>query len=247
MACFKLTLAYDGTKFSGWQAQPGRRTVAGTLAAAWQKVTGEAPVMTATSRTDAGVHAFGQVVGVGTETHLSAEQLLAALNANLPEDALLQSVETAPPGFHATFDAVGKRYRYQIYNHRQRPLWQRNYVWHVPQALDQEAMHRAAQQLVGKHDFASFQSAGSPRPNTVRTIRAVEVKPGEADCLWIEVEGDGFLYRMVRNIVGSLIEPGTGRRSETWLAEVLAARDRRAAGMTAPPQGLFLLGVDYGE
>ncbi|MGI9428150.1 MAG: tRNA pseudouridine synthase A, partial [Bythopirellula sp.] len=166
MPTFKLTLAYDGTEFSGWQAQPGRRTVQGVLEAAWQDITGETVRVTATSRTDAGVHAWGQVVGVETQTELPAERILGGINAKLPDDVVLRSVESVREGFHATRDAVGKRYRYQLHNDRLRPLLDRHLVWHIPQVLDVAAMHRAGQLLVGKHDFVSLQSTGSPREST---------------------------------------------------------------------------------
>jgi len=248
MPWFKLTIAYDGTLFSGWQAQPGRRTVQGILQEAWRSITGEEVQVTASSRTDAGVHALGQTVGIETGTHLSADQLCRALNAKLPADVTVRAVAEAPADFHATHHAVGKRYQYRVYNHRLRPLFERQCVWHVPQELDADAMHRAGQVLVGKHDFASFQAAGSERDSTVRTIHAVEVRRGggeRASEVVIEVAGDGFLYNMVRIIVGSLVEVGQGRREESWLGEVLAGCDRRLAGRTAPPQGLCLLQVDY--
>lgn len=247
MVTYKLTLAYDGTDFSGWQAQPGRRTVQGVLEAAWHEITGESVRVTATSRTDAGVHALGQVVGVETQSQLPPERLLGGINAKLPNDVVLRSVEIARAGFHATHDAVGKRYRYQLHNDRLRPLLDRHVVWHVPQPLDVEAMQRAGQLLVGEHDFASFQSTGSPRDSTVRTITALEVGQGGSDepaRVWIEVAGNGFLYNMVRNIVGTLVDVGAGRRPAEWVGEVLAARDRQAAGQTAPPQGLMLLEVE---
>jgi tRNA pseudouridine38-40 synthase len=248
MPTFKLTIAYDGTKFSGWQFQPDRRTVQGAVQTAWQQITGEAVQVSATSRTDAGVHAAGQVVGVSSATHLDATQLYRAINAKLPEDVVLVSVEEVPAGFHATRDAKGKRYRYRIHNERTRPLFERTIVWHVPQPLNADVMQRAGQALVGTHDFASFQAAGSQRESTVRTITAIEVRRGTDDLasrVEIDVAGDGFLYNMVRIIVGSLVDVGIGRREETWLAAALAARDRRAAGKTAPPQGLCLWHVDY--
>jgi tRNA pseudouridine38-40 synthase len=247
MPTFKLTLAYDGTKFSGWQAQPGRRTVQGVLQEAWLAITGEQVRAVGSSRTDAGVHALGQVVGVQSETLLPARRLLGGVNAKLPEDVVLLAVELVPDGFHATHDTVGKRYRYQLHNSRLRPLLDRQQVWHVHQTLDVDAMHRAGQLLVGKHDFASFQSTGSPRISTVRTITAVQVmRARDPSQIWIEVASNGFLYNMVRNLVGTLIEVGVGRRPEAWIGEVLAACDRQQAGQTAPPQGLLLLEVDYG-
>ncbi len=248
MAHFKLTLAYDGSNFSGWQTQPDRRTVQDAVETAWRKITGEVVRVTAASRTDAGVHALGQVVGIETDTHLTADDLFGAVNAHLPEDVVLCSIEPASAGFHATHDSVGKRYRYQIHNDRQRPLLDRHYVWQIPQPLDVATMHDAAQALVGTHDFASFQSAGSPRESTVRTISAVEVEQGRGlppSRICIEVEGDGFLYNMVRIVVGVLVDVGVGRRPPESIAEILAARDRRVAGQTAPAQGLMLLHVRY--
>lgn len=248
MPTFKLTIAYDGTKFSGWQFQPERRTVQGTIQDAWQRITGEALQVNASSRTDAGVHALGQTVGVDTATHLTADQLYRAINSQLPEDVVLVAIEEAQAGFHATRDAKGKRYRYSIHNEPTRALFDRNFVWYVPQTLDVDAMQRAGQSLVGTHDFASFQAAGSERESTVRTISAIEVRRScgdRASRVEIEVEGDGFLYNMVRIIAGSLVDVGAGRRDAEWLAKALAACDRRAAGQTAPPHGLCLLKVDY--
>ncbi|MEM8943618.1 MAG: tRNA pseudouridine(38-40) synthase TruA [Planctomycetota bacterium] len=248
MHTYKLTLAYDGTNFSGWQAQPKRRTVQGVLRVAWREITGEDPRMTATSRTDAGVHALGQVVGIRTTSELPPERLLGGVNAKLPEDVVLRSVEVAADEFHATHDAIGKRYRYSIHNSRLRPLLDRHLVWHIPQLLDVDAMHMAGQLLVGTQDFASFQSVGSPRDCTVRTVTDVEVGQGGAedpDRITIDVSGDGFLYNMVRNIVGTLVDVGAGRRPPEWVSEVVAAVDRQAAGQTAPPQGLMLMEVEF--
>lgn len=248
MPTFKLTIAYDGTNFSGWQFQPGRRTVQGAVQEAWQQITREEVSVSASSRTDAGVHALGQTVGVESNTHLTADQLFSALNATLPCDVIVKQVEEAASGFHATREAKGKRYRYSICNSRNRPLFERNYVWHVPKWLDVDLMDRAGQLLVGTHDFMSFQSAGSERETTVRTIHAIEARRGTGELesrVEIDVEGDGFLYNMVRIIAGSLVDVGAGRRDEKWLADALAACDRRAAGRTAPPQGLCLLKVFY--
>lgn len=240
----KLTVAYDGTAYAGWQIQPDQPTVQGMLENAWQALTQETVRLTAAGRTDSGVHALGQVVGVSTETRLTNEDLHRGLNALLPEDVAVLAVETAVADFHATHDAVGKRYRYQICNGRTPPIFDRRYVWHYPHELDTNAMHRAGQALVGRRDFVSFESAGSERPDTVRTIHKLTVTQ-VADRITIEVAGDGFLYNMVRAIVGTLLEVGRGTRDEGWVAQVLAAHDRRQAGQTAPPQGLFLVSVDY--
>ena len=284
MATFKLTLAYDGAEFSGWQAQPGQRTVQGELERAWREITGETVRMNVAGRTDAGVHAAGQVVSVESATQISPGALLGGLNSKLPEDAAVCSVECAADGFHATHDAKFKRYRYSIYNDARRPVFVRQYAWHVPTPLDVAAMQRGGQSLVGTHDFVSFQSAGSERESTVRTIFAVEVAAGRAGqgniappswreprgvgsdaasigadksrqdggaisehdaLISIDVEGDGFLYNMVRAIAGTLVEVGRGKRDPASIADIVAARDRSAAGQTAPPHGLSLLWVQY--
>jgi tRNA pseudouridine38-40 synthase len=266
----KLTVAYDGTAYAGWQVQPSEPTVQAAFETAWHEITRETLRVTAAGRTDAGVHALGQVVGVATDSQLSTAELHRGLNAVLPEDVAIVAVEEARAGFHATYDAVAKTYRYQIHNGRTPDVFNRCYVWHYPQPLDAEKMHAAAHALVGKHDFSSFESAGSERPDAIRTLSAVDVKrgwlgssdseppvaasggsaqprpqPPNADRITVEVAGDGFLYNMVRAIVGTLVEVGKGSRDVSWPAEVLAARDRRLAGQTAPPQGLFLVRVEY--
>ena len=269
----KLTLSYDGRAYSGWQIQPDKPTVQGTFQATWQKLTREQVNVTAAGRTDAGVHALGQVVGVSTQTRLTNDDLHRGLNALLPEDIGVVAIDDAPERFHATYDAVGKRYRYVIHNARAPSVFDRHYAWHNPHPLDAAAMHEAGQALVGRHDFSSFESAGSERPDSIRTIHELTVIRAHvdeflrnstlavsdfgdlsrveklpyvySDRITIEVAGDGFLYNMVRTIVGTLVEVGRGKRDIHWPAEVLAAQDRRAAGQTAPPHGLFLVCVDY--
>lgn len=248
MRSVKLTIAYDGTAYAGWQVQSGQTTVQEVLETALTAVTGEQIRVTASGRTDAGVHARGQVVSFRTKSRLASEVLQRALNANLPQDVAILEAADAPPGFDANRDAVRKRYRYVIDNSPLRNVFGRHYCWQYPFHLDAEAMDRAAQVLRGKHDFASFQTQGSQRVTTVRTIFDALVRRGEgADChlLNVEVEADGFLYNMVRAIVGTLVEVGRGARSEAWVAEVLNSVDRRCAGRTAPPQGLCLMWVEY--
>lgn len=250
MRTFKLTLAYDGAEFSGWQWQPNRRTVQGELKFALQRITQEEVKCIASGRTDAGVHAIGQVVSFRSETSLEPPVLAKALNAELPEDVLVFEVHEAPAGFHALRDAIRKRYRYVVQDGRLPDLFDRKYVWHVYQRLDAQAMRQAATALLGTHDFTSYETSGSPRLTSVRTIYdlLVERREGElTDRIVIEVEADGFLYNMVRNIVGTLVEVGKGKQPVAWPADVLAKRDRREAGMTAPAQGLFLVGVEYPE
>lgn len=244
----KLTIAYDGRAYSGWQIQPDKPTVQGVFEATWQRLAQEPVHVTAAGRTDAGVHALGQVVGLSTETRLTNEDLHRGLNALLPNDIAVVSIEDAHQGFHATYEATGKLYRYHIHNDRSPSVFERHYAWHYPHPLDTSAMHRAGQALVGRHDFSSFESAGSERPDSIRTITELTVASDAArspNHIAIDVAGDGFLYNMVRAIVGTLVEVGRGSRDVTWPAEVLAARDRRKAGQTAPPHGLFLVRVDY--
>jgi tRNA pseudouridine38-40 synthase len=250
MRTFKLTLAYDGSDFAGWQWQPNKRTIQGEVQAAIERVTQEKCKCFASGRTDAGVHALGQVVSFDSPTYLSGPALTKALNAELPEDLFVFEVQEASPGFHAQRDALRKRYRYVIEDGRQRDLFDRRYVWHIYQRLNVEAMQQAAQSLLGTHDFASFETSGSQRLTTTRTIfdLLVERRPAElTDRVIIEVEADGFLYNMVRNIVGTLVAVGKGKEPISFAADALAAHDRTRAGMTAPAQGLFLVGVEYPE
>lgn len=249
MRTLKLTLAYDGTAYAGWQLQLHQRTLQGELEAALRRITGEVIRVAVSGRTDAGVHALGQVVSFSCQSEISAETLQRALNAELPRDmAVLEAVDAAP-GFHATRDALRKRYRYVIHDGRVPDVFRRQYAWHLYERLDAAAMHRAAQAWRGTHDFASFESRGPQRTTSVRTVFELGVARGGSetpDLVMYEVEADGFLYNMVRAMVGTLVEIGRGQRPERWAADVLAARSRRAAGMTAPPQGLFLLWVQYG-
>jgi tRNA pseudouridine38-40 synthase len=273
----KLTIAYDGTAYAGWQFQPDKPTVQGTLEAAIAKVTGQHVRILASGRTDAGVHALGQVVGFRTESTLPPEVLLRALNANLPRDiAVLDAAEVAE-GFHPICHAIRKRYRYTIHDGLVRDVFRRHFAWHyVYGRLDVDAMRRAAAALLGTHDFSSFESSGAERKTSVRTIHDLLVERGRGgqggasrdlgrvarnnvmpthsqntlppnldDFITIEVEADGFLYNMVRTIVGTLVEVGRGSQAETWPGEVLEAKDRRVAGPTAPPQGLCLVRVEY--
>jgi len=257
MRWLKLTLAYDGTAYAGWQLQPDKPTVQSALERTLQKITGETIRVAGSSRTDSGVHALGQVVSFQTESQLSPEILQKALNAELPEDLFVVALAEAPAGFHAIRDAFRKRYRYQLYDGRARDVFRRRYHWHVYRDLDAPAMHRAAQALVGTHDFRSFQTTSDPQPLTsIRTIFELFVRRGGAGddaskedpnkerLITLEVEANGFLYNMVRTIVGTLVKVGRGEEPESWPAEVLAALDRRRAGPTAPSHGLFLLKVD---
>jgi tRNA pseudouridine38-40 synthase len=245
----RLTLAYEGTRFSGWQAQPGRTTVQGTLAEAIRGVSGEEILPRGSSRTDAGVHALGQVVSFETSAPHEAGTWVRALNAKLPADVTVIDGAEAAEGFDPVWCAVSKIYRYRIHDAPWRPVLSRHLVWRWKSRLDLTAMAAAATTLVGEHDFTSFETTPSTRLSKVRTIHRLDLcrRHGGDDLpgaeVWIEVEGNGFLHNMVRIIVGSLVMVGAGRRSPEWMADVLAARHRPAAGPTAPPQGLALVSI----
>jgi len=245
----RLRLAYEGTRYSGWQIQPGRATVQGALTEAIRRVTGETVLPKGSSRTDAGVHALDQVVAFSTVSPLEPGVWQRALNAHLPSDITVTAADFAPPGFDPVSAAVRKRYRYRIHDTEAKPVLSRHLVWRWRGRLDVAAMAAAAGALVGEHDFTSFETTPSTRLSKVRTIHTLEVfrPPLAADPLgaeaWIEVEGNGFLYNMVRIITGSLVMVGAGRRSPGWLADAVAARSRPAAGPTAPPQGLVLVSI----
>jgi len=246
----KLTIAYDGTDYVGWQVQTNGVSVQQELEAGWSQVTGETIRIMASGRTDAGVHAWGQVCSCQTETGLSPGTLCRALNAQTPRDICVTRVEQAPDGFHAIRDATEKTYRYLIQHGRLQSPFALRSAWYIPRPLDIGAMREMASHLVGRHDFASLQAQGSPRLTTVREIRRLELaesRAGAFQFVKITLTADGFLYNMARNIVGCLVEAGEGRKPPDWILEVLAARDRSAAAMTAPALGLTLVDVKYGH
>ena len=248
----RLTLAYEGTRYSGWQIQPGRATVQGVLAEAIRGVTGEAILPRGSSRTDAGVHALGQLVAFTTTSGLEPAVWVRALNAKLPADITVLEGFAAPDDFDPVSAAVRKRYRYRIHDAAWRPVLQRHLVWRWKSRLDVAAMQAAAAELLGEHDFTSFETTPSTRRSKVRTIHTANVfrhsgydDAAEAE-VWIEVIGNGFLYNMVRIITGSLVMVGSGKRKPEWIREVIAARSRPVAGPTAPPQGLVLVSIELG-
>lgn len=239
-----LTLSYDGTDFHGWQRQPQLRTVQQDLENALHQLTGARPATTASGRTDAGVHALGQVVHFFTDSRHSCQTFIRALNALLPQDVRVLEAREMPQAFHATIDARSKRYRYVIDNGTIASPFHLRYSWHVRPPLDIAVMNQAASGLLGRHDFRSFETDWPNRTSSVRTILDLSVERA-GDFVTIEAEADGFLYNMVRSIAGTLVLVGTGKRPPSWVSEVLAAQDRTAAGPTAPPQGLFLVRARY--
>ena len=246
MRNIKLTLSYDGTDFHGWQRQPAMRTVQEILEGALTQLTGTRPATNASGRTDAGVHALGQVVHFLTNSQNSTETFVRALNAILPYDIRVLAAEEKPQAFHATLDAKSKRYRYAIDNGTFADVFQLRYCWHVHPPLDAAAMARAGRFLLGRHDFHSFETDWPNRTSSVRTIFDLTVERTGA-LVTLEVEADGFLYNMVRSIAGTLMLVGSGKRAEAWVAEVLAGESRVLAGPTAPAKGLFLVKVHYAE
>ena len=241
----KLTLQYDGTDYVGWQRQAEGVSIQGLLEDALKPIEGAAVTVHGAGRTDAGVHALGQVASVTLTATIDATILARALNAVLPLDVRVASAEVMPDDFHARFSATGKTYRYRIVNGPIASPFVRRYVWHVTPKLDLDAMRQASRVLVGTHDFAAFQGTGTTVASTFRTIRRLEIAGLKRSGLQIEIEGDGFLRHMVRNIAGTLVEIGLGRWPADAMPNILASRDRSRAGTTAPAHGLFLVEVRY--
>jgi len=262
MRTLKITLAYDGTRFVGWQRQADGESIQGLLEEALATFEGRPVTAHGAGRTDAGVHALGQVASASVSFTHPVETLVRALNAQLPEDIRVLEVADAPADFHARFSARSKTYRYQIRAGSVGDPFTRAFAWQLAERLDVAAMREAAAALIGTHDFAAFQSAGTQTTSTVRTIVRSEVVDSGPDPLAsptqrggegggprslvaYEVTGDGFLRHMVRAIVGTLVETGRGWRPPDSMARLLDGGTRADAGATAPPHGLFLVSVDY--
>jgi tRNA pseudouridine38-40 synthase len=255
----KLTIAYDGTDFAGWQRQAGDRTVQAAVEDALSPIDRrDRVVIIGAGRTDAGVHAAAQVASATLEAAIGGDELRRALNATLPADVRVLAVDEAPAGFNAQFAATRKTYRYWVWGAGVVPPHLRRFVWHVPQVLDVERMAAAAKSLLGEHDFAGFQAAGSDVATTVRrmlraTVRSERPTPSSivatpamsGDLVCVEITGTGFLRHMVRNVVGTLIDIGRARRPPEDVDRIIAARDRRLASATAPAHGLTLWNVEY--
>lgn len=241
----KLVIAYEGTAYKGWQRQNNTPTIQGTVQAAIQTLTGNLVKLAGTSRTDAGVHAAGQVANFVTDTIIPTESIAQALNGCLPQDIVILSASQVPMDFHASADAICKLYRYRIYDAPTRPVELFNRRLHVTYPLDVEKMDQAAQLILGQHDFAAFASAKDKRETTVRTVLKCQVRRIAQHEIAIDVQADRFLYHMVRNIVGTLLDIGRGRWPVEQMAYILASADRRQAGPTIRPHGLCLQRVWY--
>jgi len=247
MRTLKLTLAYDGTNYVGWQRQTNGVSVQQVIEDAFVPLAGgvaPGPGVAGAGRTDAGVHAAGQVASVNVEFEFPAAAVQRALNVRLPLDIRVLEVEDAPLGFHARFQARGKTYRYRVVTTPVLSPFDRAFVWHATEPRELDRMRRAAALLVGRHDFASFQSRGSTMVDTVRTLERLDLHERE-DGYVVELEGDGFLRHMARIIVGTLADVGAGLRTPESVRTILHACDRREAGPTVPPSGLTLIGVRY--
>jgi tRNA pseudouridine38-40 synthase len=244
----KLTIAYDGTDYHGWQIQPGYKTVQGTLCEAVTSLFRYPTHVQGAARTDAGVHASGQVGLIKTAHPVPTEQLPLALNDCLPQDIAVRHAEEVGPDFDVMRLVARKGYRYTIYTGRLRPIRQIRFCWHIPGELSVEAMNAAAQHLVGTLDFRSFAATVDEDQNTVRTVFRCDVIRGcngDPDMISIDIEGDGFLHHMVRNFVGTLVDISHGHWRPEQIVDILEARDRRAAGHLAPASGLCLEWIKY--
>lgn len=246
MRHIKLVIGYDGTDFHGFQRQTGLRTVQKELERTLTKLLGHVVAVKAAGRTDAGVHAEGQVVSFWTDNPIPPHRLPVALNSLLPTDIVAKRAVEAAPHFHPRFDATSRVYRYLIDNRPTPSALLRRYAWHIPEPLDVNAMQQAARYLLGVHDFASFHASGSDLGMTVREMKRLHI--GRRDgIVTITLEANAFLYHMARIIVGTLVEVGLGKRQPDEMRQILEARDRTAAGKTAPPHGLCLWQVKYGR
>jgi len=244
MTNIKLSIEYDGTRYAGWQRQPNHPTIQAVLEDALFKITQQQISTVGAGRTDSGVHALRQVVNFHTDKPLASPQWAPALNSYLPRDITVLSSEQAPDNFHARFSAKGKIYEYRMTLQPSRPALDRHRVWHFPHPLDLEAMRHAMSSFWGSHDFTSFRGSHSNTFNPMCTISHISLN-SDSPLLSIRIQGDRFLKQMVRAMVGTLIEVGQLKRNPNSIPEILQAKDRRAAGRTAPPHGLHLIQVLY--
>lgn len=244
MARFKLIVAYDGTNYNGFAKQPNGITIQGLLEQAAEAILNQPIHVIGAGRTDTGVHAKAQCCVFDATTSIPSNRLVKAINAKLPKDVVVQSVEEVSEDFHPRFGAKRKTYRYQIHNGQVQDPFLYRYAYFYPYHLDVEKMQEAATYLVGEHDFVAFCSAGSSVKTTVRTIYSLKIVK-EGDLIQIDICGNGFLYNMVRIIVGTLIEVGIGKKAPSSLKTIIESKERKLASPTAPPQGLMMLNIEY--
>ncbi len=241
-----LRIMYDGASFHGWQVQPDSITVQETLQDAIERILGVRENVVGCSRTDAGVHANDFCCNIRTENEIDCYRLQGALNAVLPDSVSVKSVEEVSVGFHARYDCVTKQYVYRVWNASYKNPFLTSYAWHYKNKIDETLLNEQAQYFVGTHDFKAFCSSGSSVEETVRTVKSFSVER-DGEEVRFTVEADGFLYNMVRIMVGSLIEISENKIEKDKLSDIIDSKDRKCAGRTAPPQGLYLNKVNYGE
>lgn len=247
MRNIKLTIEYDGKEFNGWQKQPNKLNIQGEIEKAIKQITGEEVDLTASGRTDAGVHALGQVANFKTNSELPIEKFPIALNANLKKSIVIKSAEEVEERFHSRLTCERKTYRYVINNSKYGTAIYRNLETHIPMKLDIQKMQQAVKYFEGEHDFKAFKASGTSSKSSVRTIYKAEVIDAGNERIYIELTGNGFLYNMVRIIAGTLVDVGLGKIEPEDIKEIIKSQKRENAGKTLPPQGLYLVEVEYGE
>ncbi len=245
MRNIKLTIEYDGKEFNGWQKQPDKLNIQGTIEKAIERITGEQVDLMASGRTDRGVHALGQVANFKTNSNIPIEKFAIAINSNLKKSILIKSAEEVDERFHSRLTCKKKTYRYVINNSKYGTAIYRNLETHIPIKLNVEEMQKAIKFFEGEHDFKAFKSSGTSSKSSVRTIYKAEVKQMSNDKIWIELTGNGFLYNMVRIIAGTLVEVGLGKIKAEEINDIMESKRRENAGKTLPPQGLYLVNVEY--
>ena len=242
---FKITIEYDGTRYHGWQRQKNDQTIQEEIEKAVLTITGQKVSLTGSGRTDAGVHAHAQVANFKCETNLGPQDIFGGLNSLTADDVVIRRCEEVEASFHARYDVKSKTYVYKILNRPNPTAIGRQYAWYIRKELNLDAMRAASIHLIGKHDFKAFEGVGSPRAHTTRTIYKASLIKEQDGYLTFEIEADGFLRFMVRNIVGTLVDVGRGKISPDEFKRILESKNRDQAGATAPAHGLFLKTVDY--
>ena len=245
MKNIKLTIEYDGKDFNGWQKQPDKLNIQGTIEQAIERITGEKVDLNASGRTDAGVHAIGQVANFKTNYELPIEKWPLALNANIKKSIVIKSAEEVEERFHSRLSCKRKTYRYVINNSKYGTAIYRYLETHIPQKLDIEKMQQAVKHFEGEHDFKAFKASGTSSKSSVRTIYKAEVLQMPDERIYIELTGSGFLYNMVRIISGTLVDVGLGKIEPDAIPSIIDSKQREMAGKTLPPNGLYLLNVEY--
>jgi tRNA pseudouridine38-40 synthase len=241
----KITIEYDGTDYHGWQRQANDRTIQGEIEKALMTMTGNKITLTGAGRTDAGVHAFGQVANFLCHTGLDPHVFQKGLNSLLPKDIVITRCTQVSVKFHARYDVKSKSYHYRILNRELPAAIFRRYAWHIRKRLNLDAMSGSLCYIIGTHDFKAFEGTGSPRANTVRSVMHADLEKRNDGYLVFKIQGNGFLRFMVRNIVGTLVDVGLGKMMPGDINRILVSKDRNLAGITAPAHGLFLMNVNY--